>query len=134
MRNCLRLIVLLTAAVMSALVLTACGTLDLPNTVWVPLRATNTSGDEVTTEEVYGTVYSNYQGSLTFSDNKTFELWLSPGDPSDGTHTGVYEWKDGAVNALFNDGTEEQFTVKNDGESPLLVVPYGGYEVYFIKQ
>ena len=55
-------------------------------------------------------------------------------DPSDGTHTGVYEWKDGAVNALFDDGTEEQFTVKNDGESPLLVVPYGGYEVYFIKQ
>ena len=134
MRNCLRLIVLLTAAVMSALVLTACGTLDLPNTVWVPLRATDASGDEVTTEEVYGTVYSNYQGSLSFEENKTFELWMGPGDPTDGTHTGMYEQKDGKIYVHFDNDAEETFDIRNNGETTLIVVPYGEYEVYFSKQ
>ena len=108
--------------------------LSLAGTVWVPLRAADASGDEVTLGDVYSTHYSNYQGTLSFEENKTFELWLSPGDPTDGTHTGMYEQKDGKINVLFDNDTEDQFEIKKEGDTTLIAVPYGEYKVYFIKQ
>ena len=63
----------------------------LRNTEWKSVSALNASGDEVDVREVYNVRYSQYQGKLTFDSENGFELWLRPGDPSDGTHSGKYE-------------------------------------------
>ena len=127
---------LLIASVMVLTVLTVgCGSaLSLGNTVWVPLRAVDASGDEADMNDIYNTHYSNYQGSLSFESNGTFEFWMGPGNPADGSHTGMYKQKDGKIDAVFDNDTEMQFEIRNEGDAPLIVVPYGEYEVYFIKQ
>ena len=63
----------------------------LRNTYWVSQSAKDASGDEVDIHEVYNVRYSQYQGSLTFDGDNRFQLWLSPGDATDGTHSGTYE-------------------------------------------
>lgn len=46
----------------------------------------------------------------------------------------MYEQKDGKINVFFDDDTVEQFDIQQNGDKTLIAVPYGGYEVYFIKQ
>ena len=126
----------LFAAIFVVFAFSACDAKAIPlgNTVWVPLRAVDASGDEVALSDIYNANYSNYQGSLSFQENNTFELWMGPGNPNDGTHSGMYEQKDGKVNVFFDDDSVEQFDIQNYGDNTLLVVPYNGYEVYFNKQ
>lgn len=113
----------------------ACGeAVKLSDTTWIPSTANNASGDEVDIREVYRTHYSNYQGSLTFSTNGTFELWLSPGDPSDGSHTGTYVLADDKINVVFDDDTQSQFDIVTKGNTQYIVVTYSDYDVCFIKQ
>lgn len=118
------------------LTLSACtgGSVSLPGTTWTPEKATDASGDEADLMVIYATHYSNYQGTLTFNDNGTFELWMGPGDLSDGTHSGTYELKDSTVNVLFDDDTQSQFDIKTVGDKQYIIVTYGGYDVYFTKQ
>ena len=114
---------------------TACGgSVEIKDTVWVPSSADNASGDEVDIREVYNSYYSNYQGTLSFESNGTFELWLSPGNPTDGTHTGTYEIAGDKINVLFDDDTQSQFDIVTKGEKQCIVVTYDGYKVYFTKQ
>lgn len=136
MKHKISFLVLLLTAVFAVLVFAGCGadSVSLGNTVWVPLKAADASGDEVDLNDIYNTYYSNYQGSLSFEENKTFELWMGPGDPTDGTHTGMYEQKYGKIYVHFDNDAEETFDIRNNGETTLIVVPYGEYEVYFSKQ
>lgn len=103
---------------------------------WIPVTAKNASGDEVEMIEVYQTNYTSYQGSLTFSDDDTFSLWLSPGTPDDGTHSGKYKLSDeDTIDVTFDEGTSTSFYIKqNDNEIESIVVYYDEYEVYFNKQ
>ncbi len=123
------------AALICLIVFTACnGSVNLSDTLWIPASANNASGDEVDIREVYNSHYSNYQGSLSFSSNGTFELWLSAGDPTDGTHTGTYELAGDKINVLFDDDTQSQFDIVTKGGEQCIVVTYDGYDVYFTKQ
>lgn len=123
------------AALICLIVFTACnGSVNLSDTLWIPASANNASGDEVDIREVYNSHYSNYQGSLSFSSNGTFELWLSAGDPTDGTHTGTYELAGDKINVLFDDDTQSQFEVKKSGDSEFIIVTYNEYDVTFTRQ
>ncbi len=129
------LISVFASAVLCLVVLTACGgSVEIKDTAWVPSSADNASGDEVDIREVYNSYYSNYQGTLSFESNGTFELWLSPGNPTDGTHTGTYEIAGDKINVLFDDDTQSQFDIVTKGEKQCIVVTYDGYKVYFTKQ
>ena len=103
---------------------------------WVPSTANNASGDEVEMSEVYSTNYSSYQGSLTFKDDGTFSLWLSPGTPDDGTHSGTYKLEaDNKISAQFDEGTLTTFDiVRENGNIKNIKVNYNTHEVYFTKQ
>lgn len=109
---------------------------ELEGSLWVPRGADNASGDEVSLNEIYNTKYDNYRGSLTFKNDKTFELWLTPGEADDGTHKGVYELTEGdEIAVLFDDGTQTSFLIHRDGaEIDNISVLYDGYTVYFIRQ
>lgn len=125
-------------AVFAIIFFSACNSTanDLCEGSWEPNNAKNASGDEVELAQVYNAVYSNYHGSLTFDKDGTFELWLSPGDPGDGTHTGTYEvTEDDKINALFDEGTQTQFIINRHNDSiESITVYYDEYEVYFEKQ
>ena len=129
-------LIAVTAAAVAAVVIGVNMPEGLGGSQWIPDSARNASTDEaVPVQEVYGTYYSNYQGSLTFKDDNTFELWLSPGDASDGTHSGTYEVKDNTVKATFGDGTKSTFTLKRDGTQIVSVqMDYEDYKVSFKKQ
>ena len=91
---------------------------QLYNSAWVPYTAHNASGDEVEMSGVYNTNYSYYQGSLTFKDDGTFSLWLSPGTPDDGTHSGTYKLEaDDKISVKFDEGTQTTFNlIRDNGE------------------
>lgn len=112
------------------------GYADLEGVLWVPRGASNASGDEVSLSEIYNTKYDNYRGSLAFKNDKTFELWLTPGEADDGTHKGVYELTgDNEISALFDDGTQTVFTIHRDGaDIDAISLIYDGYTVYFDRQ
>lgn len=103
---------------------------------WIPVSAHNASGDEVEMIEVYQTNYTSYQGSLTFSDDGTFSLWLSPGTPDDGTHSGKYELaEDNIINVTFDEGTSTSFDIeRKDDKIESIIVYYDEYEICFNKQ
>ena len=110
---------------------------ELCDYAWIPVTANNASGDEVEMSEIYNTNYTSYQGSLAFRDDGTFSLWLSPGTPDDGTHTGKYSVLDDvSISVTFDDGTETGFDIiRNDNNSiDYIVVYYSDYDVYFSKQ
>lgn len=108
---------------------------ELYNYTWIPSSAHNSSGDEVELTDVYNTDHTSYQGSLTFNDDGTFSLWLSPGTPDDGTHSGTYSLTDDKVVASFDEGTVTSFDIKRKGtEIENIIVYYDEYEVYFSKQ
>lgn len=108
---------------------------ELYNYTWIPSSAHNSSGDEVELAEVYNTDHTSYQGSLTFSEDGTFSLWLSPGTPDDGTHSGTYTLTDDTVEATFDEGTITSFDIKRQGtDIQNIIIYYNDYEVYFSKQ
>ncbi len=104
--------------------------------VWVPSTANNASGDEVELAEIYDTNYTSYQGSLTFEKDGKFSLWLRPGDPSDGTHSGAYKLNDNkSVDVTFDNGATTTFELKYTGdEITAIIVDYNNYKVCFVKQ
>lgn len=104
----------------------------LRDTNWISQSAKNASGDEVDVREVYNVKYSNYQGRLTFDGENGFELWLSPGDKDDGTHSGTYELSDTKLTAKFDEGTSVDFPItRKDGKITSIEVPYDDYTVNF---
>lgn len=106
----------------------------IKNTSWKPAIAKNASGDEVELAEVYNVNYSSYTGSLEFKED-TFELWLSPGSPDDGTHSGSYVCvEDDRINVLYDQGTATEFKVKYNGDKvAYIVVNYSDYQVAFTQ-
>lgn len=109
---------------------------ELVNTRWISTSAVNASGDEVEMAEVYNSVYSTYQGSLSFRDDNTFSLWLTPGAVEDGTHTGKYSIEDDTISASFDDGeTNTSFYIhRKDGKIEYISLYYEDYEVYFTSE
>ncbi len=109
---------------------------ELLNTAWVASSATDASGDEADMLDVYETNYTSYQGSLTFDDDGTFDFWLTPGDPEDGTHSGKYTVNDNStVDVTFDSGEKGSFDInRKDGKINSISVDYKGYKVYFKKQ
>lgn len=106
----------------------------LRGTTWVSQSAKNASGDEVDIHEVYNVRYSQYQGRLTFDDENHFELWLHPGDASDGTHSGTYEMADDKLTVTFDEGTVTDFTLKrSDNEISIIELKYEDYTVSFVR-
>ena len=95
--------VFIIAAIVADNVLSPSVTAELTSSAWGPEGAKNASGDEVEMSEVYNTNYSAYQGSMSFSDDGTFTIWLSPGSPDDGTHCGKYTVSDSDKNNLLLD-------------------------------
>ncbi len=108
---------------------------DLCNYHWISASAENTSGDEVDMADIYNTKYSAYQGTLDFKDDGTFTFWLTPGDSTDGTHSGKYKLDDnGSITADFDDGTKTSFeTLSEQGNITAIFVNYDEYKVKFIK-
>ena len=105
---------------------------QLYDTRWVPVSAKNASEDEVELSEVYDVMYSNYQGNLTFSKDGTFELWMSPGMPDDGTHSGTFELDGDTIKATFDEGTKTEFYIqREDGLIKTIKLGYSDYTVYF---
>ena len=109
---------------------------ELVNSAWVPASAHNASGDEVEVGEIYNTNYTTYQGSLSFEDDGTFEFWLSPGAPDDGTHGGKYTIKDNSViDVTFDNGESQNFKIEDkNGHIASITAEYEGYKVQFVKQ
>ena len=130
-------VVFIIAVIIVIVSVSSCSNLsELYDYTWVPYIAHNASGDEVEMSEVYNTNYSSYQGSLTFKDNGTFSLWLSPGTPDDGTHSGTYKLEsDNKISVKFDEGTQTTFDiVRDNGEIKNIIVNYNAYEVTFSKQ
>lgn len=100
---------------------------------WIPSTAKNASGDEVEMSEIYNTNYTSYQGSLTFNEDGSFSLWLSPGTPDDGTHTGSFTVNsDDEIEAYFDDGTNTKFRIeRKNGTANGIIINYNDYEIYF---
>lgn len=106
---------------------------DIVGTDWVSSSAVNASGDEVEMAEVYNTSYTSYQGSLSFKDDGTFSLWLTPGTSEDGTHSGKYTVNGDTITAAFDDGeTTTSFYIHRNGDKiESISLNYEDYEVYF---
>ena len=105
---------------------------QLYDTRWVPVSAKNASEDEVELAEVYDVKYSNYQGYLSFDKEGTFQLWMSPGLPEDGTHSGSFELDGDTIKASFDEGTETEFYIqREDGLIKTIKLGYSDYTVYF---
>ena len=119
--------VFIIAAIVAVNVLSPSVTAELTSSAWIPEDAKNASGDEAE--------MSAYQGSMSFSDDGTFTLWLSPGSPDDGTHSGKYTVSaSDKVNLSFDDGTNTSaaLTQKN-GKVSAVVLKYNDYEITFVK-
>lgn len=100
---------------------------------WFPVTATDASGDQANLQEIYSVNYESFQGSLSFFDDGEFTFWMTPGDSSDGTHSGIYEYtQDDTVDVMFDDGTYTTFSVEYDGTSMgYLYVNYDDYKIKF---
>lgn len=108
---------------------------ELTSVTWTPNSATNSSGDEVEMSEVYNTNYLSFKGSLSFDENGKFSLWLSPGNPDDGTHNGKYTISESdKVTLTFNDGTKTNLSVsRKNGKINYLKLKYNNYDIMFTK-
>lgn len=108
---------------------------ELVSSAWAPSKAQNSSGDEVELAQVYNTEYTTYQGSLSFTDEGRFSLWMSPGDASDGSRTGTYTVENEIIKAVFDNGTQSEFRINSDENNIISIsVYYDDYEVLFSKQ
>ena len=103
------------------------------NSRWVPVAAKDASSDEpVELSEVYSVYYSNYQGYLEFGGDNSFTLWMSPGDPGDGLHSGKYELGEKEIKLKFDEGTVSTLELERDGGTiKSMMMYYSDYRVYF---
>lgn len=109
---------------------------SVSNTRWISVSAKSVTSDEpVELGEVYNVYYSNFQGHLEFKDDNKFELWLSTGDPEDGTHTGTYEEQGDTIKLKFDDKTEKTYKIERSGKTIKdIIVDYYDYKVTFVKE
>ncbi len=109
---------------------------EISRILWSADSAQDASGDEVEMDEIYKSYYSSYNGSITFSENGTFNFWLGPGNPDDGTHTGTYTVKDSStLSAVFDNGKQTEFKInRTDGEITSITADYNGYTVSFVNK
>ena len=98
--------------------------------------AYNAKGKEVDLREVYVNAerYDNYKGSLSFTEDSAFSMWMGPG-PDDGDHEGTFTYNIGenVINGEFKNGTKVKFKIvrsKNDSIKRI-EAPYGDYTIYF---
>lgn len=104
---------------------------------WVSKRAYTASGDEAELADIYNNRYTDYEGTLQFTDDGRFEIWLTPGNPDDGTHKGTYTYENGKISVTYDNEETAQFDVSysQDGVVEYISVPYaddyGIYEVCF---
>lgn len=103
---------------------------------WTASSAKNASGDEVEMSEIYNTNYTSYQGTLNFTEDDRFSLWLSPGAADDGTHTGKFAVReDDIIAAYFDDGTNTTFKIQREnGKAVGIIIKYNDYDVYFFTK
>ncbi len=129
------IIMVIVACVIVAVVLAARHSAisnQLYDTTWVPVSAKNASKDEVDISEVYQVKYSNFNGHLTFDKSGAFQLWMAPGLPDDGTHSGKFEIDKDVIKATFDEGTETEFYItREDGFIKTINLGYDEYDVYF---
>ena len=111
---------------------------DLTGKSWYSQRATTASADEIDLHEIYNNNYSTYQGAKTLKNGNTFELWLTAGNPDDGTHKGQYSVEENKINLTFDSGAKETCTIHTDNKGNIteIEVPYSNsfgdeYVVYF---
>ncbi len=128
---------IIAVCVISAILIKSCydssDFAQLSNSSWIPVSAKNSSDDEVELAEIYNNNYTSYQGSLSFLNDSAFSLWLTPGEPDDGTHSGIYTFADeDTVNLKFDEGTETQLKIfKSENTVTTLALDYGEYTIYF---
>ncbi len=134
----LSIIAIAVVAVVVSVILFGNNGYDITSKTWYSQRATTASADEVDLQEIYNNNYSTYQGSLTFRNDNTFELWLTAGNPDDGTHKGKYSIKENKINVTFDNGEERVYTIHTDNKGNIteIEVPYFNsygdeYVVYF---
>lgn len=123
------------ACVIAAIVLAAqynARAKQLCDATWTPVSAKDASGDEARLGDIYDVMYTNYQGSLNFNKDGTFDFWMAPGLPDDGTHTGTYELDGDTINVTFDEGTQTKFYIQRDkGFIKTIELGYNDYTVYF---
>lgn len=127
------------AAVIAVLLIVFSGNKNslLTEKIWTSQKAYTASGDEAELNEVYCVNYTSYEGTLTFTSDSTFELWLTPGDPDDGTHKGTYEFDGEKISVSFDSEETAEFDVEysENGKIECIKVPYANdydsYKVYF---
>lgn len=131
-------VVAVIAVVYLIYILTAPKPSGIEDTYWKSVSAYDASDDEVEMAEVYDNYYSSYQGSMYFDADMTFEFWMSPGNPEDGTHTGEYTYdaESDKINAVFDSGEKSVFTIirNEDNSIERIEVPYGDYTVWFVSK
>lgn len=104
---------------------------------WVSKKAYTASGDEAELADIYNNRYTDYEGSLQFTDDGRFEIGLTPGDPDDGTHKGTYTYENGKISVTYDNEETARFDVVcfQNGDVEYISVPYaddyGSYMVYF---
>lgn len=129
------IVVVITAAIITNNI-NSKGIKELCNNSWTAGYAKNASGDEVPMQDVYNSDHTSFKGSLNFFENSTFSLWLSPGNPDDGTHKGTFKLinNNSDIDVTFDDGTQTGFAIERDGDNIKdIIVYYNDYEVYFVN-
>ncbi len=130
-------ILIIAAIIVLAVVFSKNPNAELTDKTWTSYIAYDSGNNEVDISNVYNNNYTQYRGSLTFNNDGTFEIWLTAGDPDDGTHKGIYTYKDGVINVQYDSGEKAEFQVSKGEDDKILyiVVPYTNdndtYSVYF---
>ena len=123
------------AAIAAAVIIGSNVPESVAGTSWISVSASNSADEAVELGEIYNTYYSNYRGTLEFTDDGKFNLWLTPGEPGDGNHNGTYEVSDDVIKVKFEGGSDSEFKIERDGRTiKSILVNYGEYKVVFERQ
>lgn len=107
---------------------------ELTGSTWNTLSAVDASGDEVDLREVYGIRYSNYRGGLAFNEDKTFRIWLYPGEPDPETNEGVYETDGEIIYVTYGNGEKSEFRINRSSAGiDTITAEYDGYTISFSR-
>lgn len=127
--------VVAVAAVVTAVIISNTIPEQVAGTSWISVSASNSADEAVELNEIYNVYYSNYKGTLEFKDDGKYELWLTPGDPGDGKHSGTYTVEGDVIKADFEGGSSTEFKIERDGKKiKSILVNYGEYKVVFERQ
>ena len=104
---------------------------------WRAFRILDPSGHEIDGEELYGTAYKTYGGSLIFNDDSTFSLCMGVGS-DDPTSTGTFTYEGGDEIALrFYDDSSAVCTKQSTNGKDTITMPFlifgDTFTVYFEK-